>query len=236
VSRTIGVLGGMGPAATADFYTRLVAATRAERDQDHLRVLIDSNPRLPCRVSALAGRGVSPGPELAAMATGLERAGAELLVMPCNTAHAWAGEIRAAVGVPFLDMVEATVEAARAARPGLKRVGVLATAGCLDAGLYREAFGTFGVKVVETGPEMRARFAALVGHVKAGDVGAEVRAGMGALAAELVEAGAELIVAGCTEVPLVLVAGDVAVPLISSTDALVTATLRAALDGLRPGV
>lgn len=228
MTRTVGVLGGMGPAATADFYTRLVAATGAERDQDHLRVLIDSNPRLPCRVSALADRGASPGPELAAMARGLERAGAELLVMPCNTAHAWADEIRAAVTSPLLDMVEATVEAALAARPGLRRVGVLATAAALDAGLYDHAFGARGVALIRTGPDARARFAALVARVKTGDVGPEVRSGMAELARALIQDGAEAIVAGCTEVPLVLEAEAVGAPLISSTDALVEATLRAA--------
>jgi aspartate racemase len=230
VTRTVGVLGGMGPAATADFYTRLVAATRAERDQDHIRVLIDSNPRLPCRTSSLAGRGPSPGLELAAMAAGLERAGAELLVMPCNTAHAWADEIRTAASVPFIDMVEATVEAAVAARPGLSTAGVLATSGCLDTGLYGASFGARGVTVCDVGPDQRARFAALIGRVKAGSPGPEVRAGMATLAAELIAGGAEVIIGGCTEVPLVLAAEDVAVPLVNSTDALVEATLRAAQD------
>lgn len=223
-NRTVGVLGGMGPAATADFHARLVAATRAARDQDHLRLLIDSNPRVPCRNAAIAGTGPSPGPALAAMAAGLERAGADLLVMPCNTAHAWAEEIRAAVRVPFIDMVEATAEAALARLPGLRAAGVLATTGCLDAGLYARAFERRGVRLVAPSAGGRARFMALLARIKTGDTGPEVQAGMAALAGELLEAGAEVIIAGCTEVPLVLREGEVAAPLISSTEVLVART------------
>jgi aspartate racemase len=162
------------------------------------------------------------------MAAGLERAGADLIVMPCNTAHAWAHEIRAAVSVPFLDMVEATAEAALRARPGLTAAGVIATTGCLDAGLYRTAFEARGVRLVEAGPEGRAGFMALLALIKTGDLGPEVRAGMAALATELVDTGAELIIAGCTEVPLVLGADALSVPLVSSTDVLVERTIAAA--------
>src|SRR5690348_7801651 len=105
-SLVIGVLGGMGPRATVDFYSKLIAATPAECEQDHLRVHIDSNPQIPDRSEALAGRGESPGTVLAAMAAGLERAGADFLVMPCNTAHAFEPEIRAAVNVPFVSMID----------------------------------------------------------------------------------------------------------------------------------
>src|SRR5262245_16312339 len=100
--KTIGVIGGMGPAATADLFAKLLAATPAERDQDHLRVLIDNNPHLPDRNAAIAGRGPSPGPHLAESARGLERAGADFLIMACNTAHAFVADIEAAISIPLL--------------------------------------------------------------------------------------------------------------------------------------
>src|SRR5438105_4441452 len=122
--KVVGVIGGMGPAATIHFMTRVMALTPAVTDQEHLRLIVDNNGALPDRNAAVRGEGPSPGPMLAEMARGLERAGAQLLVMPCNTAHAFADEVRAAASVPFLDIVEITCEAALASGPG--KVGVLA--------------------------------------------------------------------------------------------------------------
>jgi len=219
----------MGPAATADFYARLVAATPAGVDQDHLRVLIDSNPGVPPRGPAIRGEGPSPGPALAAMAQGLERAGAEVLVMPCNAAHAWADEIRAGTALPFIDMVAATVEAALGAVPGLKTAGVLAADPCLDAELYHRAFASLGVEVVVPEGDARASFMTLIGRIKTGDMGPDVRAEMTGLAAALVQRGAEVVIAGCTEVPLVLDADGLEAPLLNSTDVLAARTVAFAL-------
>lgn len=230
---TVGVLGGMGPDATLDFFAKLLAATPAERDQDRLRIIIDNNPQVPNRNEAVAGTGPSPAPLLARMASGLEQAGAELLVMPCNAAHAFAPEIQRAVGVPFVSIVDETVAETRRRLPGLIRVGVLAAAGCLDARLYSKAFGEAGVDVLEPTGSQRDRFMELLYLIKAGDRGSEVKSRMLALAQELIDAGAEVIVAGCTEVPLVLEQSDLHCPLINSTDVLVTATADYA-TGRRP--
>ena len=223
--RTVGVLGGLGPAATVDFLDKLVRATPAERDQDHVRVLLDMNPAVPCRHAAIAGRGPSAGPALAEMARGLEQSGADFLVMVCNTAHAFEPEIRAATQLPFVSLVEETVRAAMARRPALRVAGVLAAEGCLEAGLYERAFATRGVEVRTLDAAGRAAFMVLIGRIKAGRIDDEARSGMRELARRLTEAGAELLVAGCTEVPLVLAEADVPVPLLSSTDVLVERTL-----------
>ncbi|MFC7626353.1 aspartate/glutamate racemase family protein [Paraburkholderia humisilvae] len=140
----IGVLGGMGPRATADFFTKLIAATPAECEQDHLRVHIDSNPQVPDRSEAIAGRGESPGVALAAMAAGLEHAGADFLVMPCNTAHAFEPEIRAAVRVPFVSMIDEACAGCDHVFPSAQRFGLLATRGCIEARLYQNAFTRIG--------------------------------------------------------------------------------------------
>ncbi len=223
--RTVGVLGGLGPAATLDFFAKVLRATEAERDQDHLRLIIDNNPTVVCRNASLAGRGPSPGPELAAMAQGLERAGADFLVMVCNTAHAWEADIRASTALPFVGIVDETVRAALSLRPRLRKAGLLAADGCLGAELYQTAFAESGVELLTLGEDDQTRFMALIGRIKAGDTGEAVRADMGALALGLVAGGAELVVAGCTEVPLVLEAADLPVPLISSTDVLVERTV-----------
>lgn len=226
--KTVGVLGGMGPAATADFFARVVAACSGGRDQDHIRLIIDNNPYVPDRNAASSGTGPSPGPVLAEMARGLERAGAELLAMPCNTAHAYKSDIVAATRLPFVDMIAETAEAVGRFAPGAARVGVLAADGCLDAELYQAALSERGLEPLLLTPERQAAFMALLYRIKSGELGAEARRDMAALAAALADAGAQAIIAGCTEVPLVLAAGDSPVPLVNCTDVLVERTVAAA--------
>lgn len=219
----VGVLGGMGPEATADFLAKLVAATPVEREQDHLRVFVDCNPKVPDRNRAMRGEaeeeGASAGAVLAAMAAGLERAGAGFVVMACNTAHAFAADIRAALGVPFVSMVDETVDACIARHAHAMRIGLLAAQGCLDARLYQDAFAAHGRTTLVLDDDAQARFMALLYRIKRGNVDDgkrddDVREPMRALAASLVDAGADIVVAACTEVPLVLDAHDVARPLV----------------------
>lgn len=230
---TVGVIGGLGPDATLDFFRRLLDRSRAATDQERLRVLIDCNPHVPDRNRAVAGTGPSPGPALAAMAAGLQASGADLLVMPCNTAHAWRDDITAAVDVPLLDLIETTADAVLVAAPGAEAVGVLGSSGCLDAGLYQASLSRRGVDVVTPGPEDISAFMGHLYRIKAGDRSAAVRAGVVAICQRLVDRGAGALVAGCTEIPLVAGPDDFAVPLIESTDELVAATVACA-RGVRP--
>ncbi|KGE02735.1 cysteate racemase [Pseudohaliea rubra] len=220
---TVGVLGGLGPAATVDFMARLIATTPAATDQEHLRLLVDHNPTLPNRHDAVAGRSPSVGPALAAMARGLERAGADCLVMVCNTAHAWEADIRAAVDIPFLSIIDATVDALDERAPA--RVGVMAADGCLEAGLYQRALAARGREAVLWSPAEQAAFMALVYRVKAGERGPALTTALAALADALAARGAEALIAACTEIPLVLSQGDAPLPLYASTDLLVARTL-----------
>lgn len=216
----------MGPAATIDFLHKLVAATPANADQDHIRLLIDHNPTLPNRHDAIAGRAPSLGPALAAMAQGLERSGAELLVMVCNTAHAYTDEIRAAVAIPFVSIVEVSVAAAVAA--GKQRVGLMAAEGCLQSGVYQRALIAAGLEPVLWSDAELARFMALVYRIKSGDTGPESQSEMQALATAQLFAGAELLLAGCTEIPLVLAPDTLATQTLYSTDLLVEHTIELA--------
>ncbi len=222
---TVGVIGGLGPAATVDFFDRVVKATPAQIDQDHLHLIIDSNPHVPNRNAGIAGTGPSPGPVLAGMARGLERAGADVLVMPCNAAHAFAAEIRAAVEVPLLSIIDATCELAIRRVPGLARAGILAAAGCLMAGLYQTGFAGRGVEPIAPTEAEVERFMTVLNQLKTGDAAPEVAAEMRALAQAQIARGAQVVIAGCTEIPLVLSDGDLPCPLISSTDALVQAVV-----------
>ena len=227
-SKVVGVLGGMGPAATLDFFSRVLAGSGAARDSDHIRLIIDCNPHVPDRNVGAADGSPTTGSVLAGMARGLEAAGAQVLVMPCNAAHASVAEIRAAITAPFIDMIEATADAAVAAVTAAGTVGILAADGALDAGLYQEAFAARGVTALTPDPESQARFMTLLYRIKAGHVGADSKAEMKSLAQALIARGAQAIVAGCTEVPLVLTDEDLPLPLINCTEELAKATIAVA--------
>jgi aspartate racemase len=231
---TVGVLGGFGPEATLDFLGKVLRCTPASRDQDHLHLIVDNNPRVPNRNEAIAGSGPSPEPMLVAMAQRLEAAGADFLVMPCNAAHAYAECITESVSIPFVSIVEETRNHVMELFPWVGRVGVLASSGCLDADLYQVAFREVSVPVVVPVGHDRAAFMDLLYRIKSGDKSDRVGQGMRAVASRLVEQGAEVLVAGCTEVPLVLDSTDLQVPLVNSTDVLAQKTVALARDwGLR---
>lgn len=211
-SLTLGVLGGMGPAATLEFLARLQAYTPAEKDQDHVRVLVDINPRVPDRNTP----GSGAGPVLAEMAGALRGAGAEVLAMPCNTAHAHADLIQRASGLPLIDMIDLGAEAAQ--QSGALRAGVLGTKGALK--LYREYLAARGMGLVSLPADRQAAFMEVLYRIKAGEDGDEAAEAMKGFAAELVKDGAEVLVAGCTEVPLVLDPEDVKVDLVDPGDLL----------------
>lgn len=216
--RTLGVLGGMGPAATTAFLARVQALTPAEKDADHIRMLVDINPQVPDRQRAPDAADAVLGQ----MAMRLRDAGAQVLAMPCNTAHAVAAGIRK-VGLPFIDMIEET--AAVATSGGTKKIGVLATPG--GEALYTRALQARGARIVRLTGADRQAVMGCINAVKAGDTGEAPRAEMRRLAAALVGAGAEVVIAGCTEVPLLLAADDVSVPLVDSAEVLAAACVKA---------
>ena len=224
-SLTVGVLGGMGPDATVDFMGKVLAATPASSDQEHVHMLIDHNPHVPDRTRAILQEDGDPGSVLAGMAKQLERAGADIIVMPCNTAHAFQRDIEAVLDVPFVSIIDETV----AACGEYEAVGLLATRGCLASGIYDAALSASGVRAVMPDDDETTAFMELAASIKAGDSGPEIGARMLQLANALVVRGAQGVIAGCTEIPLVLDQSMLDVPLISSTDILAEATVAYAL-------
>lgn len=212
MSLVLGVLGGMGPAATLDFLTRLQAYTPAERDEDHIRVLVDINPQ----AAAEAGPFSKPGLALAEMAGALQGAGAEVLAIACNSAHAHADLIVRASGLPLVDMIAAASAAARDS--GGMRAGVLGGRQALK--LYREYLAAQGMGLVTLDAERQEAFLALIARIKRGETSADARAEMAAFAENLRAGGADVIIAGCTEVPLVMDARATRLPFVDATDEL----------------
>mgnify|MGYP001814385654 CR=1 FL=1 len=225
--KVVGVLGGMGPEATVDFMTKVIALTPADKDQDHIRMIIDHNPTIPSRQDAILADGEDPGPELAAMARRLEAAGADFLVIPCNTAYAFREDVIEAVNIPLVSIIDETI----AALPeGCGAVGLLATEGCLRAGVYQAAISQIGVEGVEPTRDELQELMQSVYAIKAGDTGEAVAASLRKLANALVDRGANAVIVGCTEIPLVLSKEDLDVPLLSSTDILAERTVQLALS------
>lgn len=229
IDKVAGVIGGMGPAATVDFMSRVLAATPAGDDQQHVRMLIDHNPRIPSRQLAMRGLGETPGPQIAAMASRLEKAGADFLVMPCNLAHAWQSDIEAATDIPFLSIIELTVQSALRRSGDDSPIGLLTTPGCFTAGLYQQALADSGRPLVLQTTQELAATMALVERVKGGDLSAAVAAAMQAEANKLLARGARVLIAACTEFPLVLKESMFDIAFISSTDELAKKTVAVAL-------
>jgi aspartate racemase len=216
----VGVIGGLGPEATLDFFAKVLKHSNASKDQDHIHLIIENNPKTPNRNDAIAGRGPSPGPALAEMARALERAGADFVVMACNTAHAYESDIRAVLTKPFISLIDELVDEVRLSLPNVKRVGVLATQGSRDANIFAPAFARSNIDVVQLDAASQLRFMNILYGIKAGDRSRDVHMAMKQLGDSLIAMGAEVLIAGCTEVPLVLRSGDNAKPLIDSTDIL----------------
>lgn len=200
--RRIGILGGMGPEATVLLMQRLIAATPARDDSDHIPLIVDSNTQVPSRIAALIDRrGADPAPVLAAMARGLEAAGAEALAMPCNTAHHYAPAIAAAVRIPLLDMVQ--LSAARAAsRAGTGgRVGILASPAVKRIAIFDEALAAHGLSAVY--PADQEALLAAIREIKAGGRTARPVAALRSAAAELARADTGVRLIACTEFSIV---------------------------------
>ena len=200
----IGILGGMGPLATADFFSKVIAATPAKRDEDHVPLLIQSDPRIPGRPAAILHGGESPLPALRAGRDRLLAAGAVALAMPCNTAHVWLPELRQGCPVPFLGIVEASCnEVAARSQPGAA-IGIIGTEATLKSRLFDSELARRGFKpVLPTDDELRDLVLPAIEKVKAGHAaegGKQVERAVQAL----FDRGAQVVVLACTETPLAL--------------------------------
>lgn len=198
--KSIGIIGGMGPLATADLFQKIILHTRAACDQDHLRVYIDSNTNIPDRTAALLRGGADPTPELVSSARGLERQGADVLIIPCNTAHNFYDAVQSAVSVPVLHMIRLTAQAL--VERGVKTAGLLATDGTVQTGIYQRTFAGTGVELlVPEGEEQRAVMDMIYQGVKAGRRDYDASAARRTMEA-LTDRGAQTLILGCTELPL----------------------------------
>lgn len=224
----LGILGGMGPLATADFFAKLVAVTPAARDQDHIPVVLASLPDIPPRVPAILGDGASPVPALLDARDRLLAAGATLLAMPCNTAHHWFDEL-AACAVPMLHIADAALAALREQVAARAIIGLVATRGTLHSGFYQRRLQAAGhATLVPSDDELSHTIEPAIAAVKAGAVETGGLGFQRAVAA-LAQRGAHAVILACTEVPPALAAAGppADVVCVDATDALARACVAA---------
>lgn len=225
--KILGVLGGMGPLASAHFMLRLTMLTPAERDQEHIPAVLWSDPRVPDRTQGRLAGGADPLPWLLRGVRGLRQAGCGAIAIPCNTAHGWYQEM-AAGGVPILHIVDAASAELRKILPD-GTVGVMGTAGTLAMRLYQDRLERQGWRcIVPSEAEMSAQVTPAIAAVKANRVG-EAFAPLAAVVQSLAARGAGAVVLGCTEIPLGIQAGDwraLGVTLIDTIDTLALAAIR----------
>lgn len=200
MKRTIGIIGGMGPLATADLFRKIVEHTDAQRDQDNIHIIIDNNTNIPDRTAALLDGGEDPVPQMLHSVARLVGDGADCLIMPCNTAHGFLERIRAASPVPVLNMIELTCRALK--KRGITRAGLLATTGTIRTGIYPKYFD--GVELLLPDDEQQQGVMDMIyAGVKAGVKDYDAAA-VQKTAEHLMERGAQTIILGCTELPLAM--------------------------------
>ena len=200
----LGILGGMGPLATADFMVNLATNADAGRDQDHCKTIVYSNPSIPDRSEALMGQGPSPLPALLDGIALLERCSVDVIAIPCNTAHFWLSELVEATAIPIIGIVDAVIkELARQDLRG-RSIGLLATRGLTRSGVYQNGLAAHGYSiVVPDDDELTFLIEPAIRAVKAGEVG-RAREPLDHAIRALEDRGAEAIVLACTELPLAL--------------------------------
>jgi len=218
--KIIGILGGMGPEATADLFLRILKTTPVEKDQDHFRIVIDSNSKIPDRTAGIRGTGQSPLPSMLETGRNLVNSKVDFIVMPCNTAHYFHNELEQLLRVPVLHMIRLSAKHVKNNYPDVKRVGLQATDGTIASKLYHEAFEEYGIEVITPDDvSQKTIMDAIYRDIKTGNLETGGKL-LKKVADELIEAGSEAVICGCTEVSLVLHDGDLSVPVVDPLQVL----------------
>jgi aspartate racemase len=227
--RIIGILGGMGPEATLDFYRHIINLTPANKDQDHIRVLIYSNPKIPDRTEAIAWNGESPLAYLIESAKLLQKGGAEVIAMPCNTAHHYLPEIQREIETPIIDMIAVTCKRLRDDLPGAETVGLIAATGTVLSGVYHRALAELGINVLIPNDNEQEEIQSAIAQVKGGTHNRFTQEAFQSIGTRLMKAGAKAVILGCTEIPLAFDSNVVDYPTLNSTRILAEAAVDWAL-------
>lgn len=198
MSKKLGIIGGMGPLATADLFKMVVLLTDADSDQEHMHIVIDNNTSIPDRTSYIMGVGEDPRKYLIESAKQLENMGAEFLIMPCNTAHYFYEDVAKEINIPFLNIVEETVKFILDKYPNINKIGLLATDGTCSTGIYDNYFGNYEIEVIKPTKDMQSHVMDFIYSMKNGNKEI-ILEGFYKAVGEMKRQGVKVFILGCTE-------------------------------------
>ena len=202
--KIVGILGGMGPEATVDLMQRIIQLTPALDDIDHIRCVVDNNPKVPSRIKAIIeGDGEDPGPCMADMARRLESWGADFLAIACNTAHYYYEVVSNAVKIPVINLIDLVVSHVKQTSPECSKIGILASPAVRMTGLYEKRFHSAGIEVVYPGPVFQERLFNVIKAIKTGDTSVEVVQTYKEICENLNSSGVESVIIACTELSVI---------------------------------
>jgi len=218
-AKTLGIIGGMGPAATLDLFSKILKATPAKKDQDHIHIIIDNFPQIPDRTAFLLGKGENPLPYILKSVRTLERANVDVLCMPCNTAHYFVEDIRKATPLPFISIIESTLNEIKSSFKDSKKIGLLASDGTIIGKVYHNIFEAERYRIITPLEEKQHEVMKIVYSIKAGKMEENVQT-----FEEIIEhmkfLGSEVVILGCTELPILLKYFEPSLPVIDATSCL----------------
>lgn len=201
MKKIIGILGGMGPGATADAFEKLVARTPARKDQEHIPVIVASLPDIPDRTENIIHAGASPLPAMINSLNILKNAGASCIIMPCNTAHYWYCELKKHIKIPFISIIESTCE--RIISEQKHPVAILATTATIRTRLYQNKLAKAGVSYLIPDENDQDSIMKSIRLYKSGNSEVAYNTLLPCLE-KLENSGAKYFIMGCTEIPLIL--------------------------------
>ena len=226
--KIIGIIGGMGPAATSDVFRRILQLTSVEKDQEHIHIIIDNNPKIPDRSQAIFGKGESPVPAMIESGKMLQTAKADFIIIPCNTAHFFYDELKGHLKIPIVHMIREVAKKIHKEFPNVRKAGLLSTRGTIKAGLYQKELGEFGIEMIKPDEKSQDMVTeAIYGRegIKSGYLQGKSKKLIYNAIDNLINNGAELIIGGCTEIPLVVDSETVPLPFINSNQVLAEAAV-----------
>lgn len=226
--KTIGIIGGMGPEATLDLFYKIIKNTPAKRDQEHIHLIIDNFPQIPDRTEFILGRGENPLPFILKSLKLLESAGVDAICMPCNTAHFFVEDIRKNTEVPFISIVESVLYEIEENYRDVKRVGLLATEGTIAGRVYHRVFEEAGFEIVVPEGKTQKKVMDVIYSVKAGKI--REKANVLKECIDELKDRVQVIIAACTEIPILLPYIESDIPIIDATLSLAKSVVKFALS------
>ena len=231
--RIVGILGGMGPEATVDLMQRIIRLTPAQDDIDHIRCIVDNNPKVPSRINAIIkGDGESPAPCMADMGKRLETFGADFLVIACNTAHYYYDAVQDAVSIPVINLIDLVSNHLKTHFPQNKKVGILASPAVYMTGLYTKRFAQLGIQDIWPDQDAQESLINIIRQIKKGNTDSGIRKTYQKVSANLLKKGTEIAVIACTE--LSVLGGELPITTIDAAEILAAEIVQKAKQDRNP--